>query len=489
MVGRLRTDDVGAGGVTDVLQIVVLVVFVYFALYNLATLVLLALSYGEMSWLVRGRQPGRSGLRPLAHRPGLSVLVPAYNEQELIVTTATSLLAQEYSPLEVVIVDDGSTDATFERLSQAFELVPLPLGSALPLDHARIRGVYASRVSPALIVVQKDNGGRADALNAGLGFARHELVAITDADSILAPDALARALRPFEEHPDDCVAVGGNVRVVNSSRVEGGRMVDPNVSRHGLGATQVLEYLRGFLGVRIAWSRMNGLPIISGGFGLFRRDTLIGIGGFLTGSMGEDLEVTLRLHHELRPNWPSARVAFVPEAICWTQAPDTLRGLRTQRIRWHVGLLQTLGQHFGMFGRRRYGAVGLFAVPYAVLFEAISALFEVAGYAIVITLFVLDQSTWPYLVAWFSISLLFGQAQSAVALLIEEVGFRLYGRLEMTRLLGWGLLEIFWYRPLLALWRTWATVVTLVGRTPGWGRIPRRALDETPAESVVPLTR
>jgi cellulose synthase/poly-beta-1,6-N-acetylglucosamine synthase-like glycosyltransferase len=475
--------------VTHALQVAALVIFLYFALYNLLILTLLAMSYGEMSWLVRGRQPGRSGLRPLAQRPGVSLVVPAYNEDELVVTTASALLEQEYAPLEVVVVDDGSTDETFERLNEAFDLVPLPIGGALPLESARVRGFYVSRIAPALRVVQKDNGGRADAVNAGVSLARNELVAVTDADSILEPDALERVLRPFEEHPDDCIAAGGNVRVVNASEIEHGRVVVPRVSWHGLAATQVIEYLRGFLGTRIAWSRMNGLPIVSGAFGLFRRDTLITVGGLRKGSLGEDIEVTLRLHHELRPNWPSARVEFVPDAVCWTQAPDTLGGLRTQRIRWQIGLLQALRLHGGMFGRRRYGAVGLLAVPYGCLFEAIAAIVEVLGYIVVITLVIREPSSWPYLVAFFGIAVLFGQAQSFIALLIEETAFRRYGRAGMTRLLGWSLLEVFWYRPLLALWRTWATIEHLIGRRSAWGTIPRRTLDEAPAESVAPLTR
>jgi cellulose synthase/poly-beta-1,6-N-acetylglucosamine synthase-like glycosyltransferase len=475
--------------VTDVLQIAALVIFLYFAVYNILTLALLVASFGEMSWLVRGRQPGRSGLRPLAQRPSISVVIPAYNEETVVATTAASTLRQEYAPLEVVVVDDGSTDRSFERLNAAFDLVALPLGSALPLDCATIHGLYVSRVNPNLKVVQKDNGGRADAVNGGIGVARGELVAITDADTILEQDALANALRPFEEHPDDCVAAGGNIRVANASQIVDGAVVEANVGWGGISATQVLEYLRGFLGVRIAWSRMNGLAIVSGGFGLFRRDMLLAVGGFLKGTIGEDLEVTLRLHHELRPGWPTARIAFVPEAVCWTQAPDSLRGLKTQRVRWQTGLLQSIRRHDGMLGRRRYGAVGLAALPYAAFFEATSAFFEIFGLAVVITLVILDPSTWPYLVAFFGISLLFGQVQSLTALHIEEVGFRRYGRAGMTRLIVWGLLEGFWYRPFLAFWRAWATVAYLLGRRPTWGTIPRRSFEGPPADAAVPLSR
>jgi cellulose synthase/poly-beta-1,6-N-acetylglucosamine synthase-like glycosyltransferase len=182
-------------------------------------------------------------------------------------------------------------------------------------------------------------------------------------------------------------------------------------------------------------------------------------------------------------------VAFVPDAVCWTQAPDTFSGLRSQRIRWQVGLLETLRLHAGMLGRRRFGSVGIFALPYALVFEAFSAVVELIGYCAVIALVVLEPSSWPFLVAFLVVSLLFGQVQSLLALLIEETGFHRYGRSGMTRLVGWSLLEMLWFRPLLTLWRVWATFALLVGRRPGWGAIPRRALDESPGDAVVPLPR
>ena len=285
------------------------------------------------------------------------------------------------------------------------------------------------------------------------------------------------------------MASGGTVRIVDGSRITEDRVVQPGVSWSGMGATQTLEYLRGFLGVRIAWSRLNGLLIVSGAFGVFRRDTLTDVGGFLPGSLGEDMELTIRMHHELRPNWPTARVAYAPDAVCWTQAPDTVRGLRSQRVRWQVGLLETIWQHRGMLARRRYGAAGTVAMPYVTIFEALSPLVEVFGYAVIAGLLILDLNSWPFVVAIVAVSIVLGQAQSIVALLIEESGFRLYSRAEMTRLIGWGLLEIFWFRPLIAFLRAWATITLFVGHRPAWGSIPRRTFDEEPAEAVIPLTR
>ena len=471
----------------DALLLATLLAFLYFAIYNLIIIALLAMSFGEMSWLVRGRQPGRRSLSP--SHPGISVLVPAYNEEPLIVSTVASLLVVDYEPLEVVVVDDGSTDGTFARLADAFDLVPLPLGGVLPIATVELRGLFASRSAPGLRVVQKENSGRAGALNAGLAVARHELVAVVDADGVVEPDAFMNALRPFEEDPDDCVAVGGAIRVLDASRVGAGGTVEARVGRRAIAATQVIEYLRGFLGTRIAWSRMNALLIVSGAFGVFRRDTLLAVGGFMPGSLGEDMEATVRLHHQLRPSWPDARVAFVPDAVCWTQAPDTVGGLRSQRMRWQVGLVETMRQHQGMFGRKRYGAAGTLAFPFVALFEALSPIIQIVGYATAVTLLVLDPSTWPYFVLLLVLTLLFGQVQSIMGLLVEELGFRRYGRLGILKLLGWSLLECAWYQPLLVLWKADATVRYIFGRRPSWGAIPRRAFDEAPADAAVPLTR
>jgi cellulose synthase/poly-beta-1,6-N-acetylglucosamine synthase-like glycosyltransferase len=396
----------------------------------------------------------------------------------------------DYAPLEIVVVDDGSKDETFARLDQAFDLVPLPLGGTFPLETALIRSLHVSRKAPALRVVRKENGGRSDAINAGVCVARGELVAVTDADSLMEPDAIRRAVRPFEVHPDDCVAVGGTIRIANGSRIVDGRVEVPHVSTRGLAATQVLEYLRGFLGTRIAWSEINGLLIVSGAFGVFRRDLLVALGGFSDQTLGEDMEMTMRFHHRLRPRWRSLRVEYTPDAVCWTEAPSTMGGLRNQRVRWHVGLLDNLRMHAGMFGRTRFGAAGTIAFPYMVLFEALAPLVEFLGYAIVITLIILDAASWPYLVLFFLVAVLVGQVLNVTALLIEEVGFRRYSSRDLLRMGAWGLIEALWLRRIVAWWRTKATVLALFGRRPGWGTIPRgEGILEQPAEVVAPLTR
>jgi cellulose synthase/poly-beta-1,6-N-acetylglucosamine synthase-like glycosyltransferase len=252
----------------------------------------------------------------------------------------------------------------------------------------------------------------------------------------------------------------------------------------------VLEYLRGFFATRIAWSEMNGLLIISGAFGVFRRDLLVALGGFSRETLGEDMELTMRIHHLLRPQWKDLRVEFAPDAVCWTEAPDTMSGLRNQRVRWHAGLLDNLRMHRAMFGRPRYGAAGTVAMPYMLFFEAVEPLIEVLGFAIVITLLIENAVNWTYLVAFFLVAVFTSQVLSTTAMLIEEIGFRRYRAVDLARLTAWGLVESVWFRPALAWWRLKATLLALVGRRPGWGVIPRgEGILEHPAEVVAPLTR
>jgi cellulose synthase/poly-beta-1,6-N-acetylglucosamine synthase-like glycosyltransferase len=393
----------------------------------------------------------------------------------LIVANARSLLASDYEPLEVVVVDDGSEDGTTETLSRAFDLMRLPVGDRFAIPTQPIDHIYVSRTDPRLRVVRKANGGRSDAINAGINVARNELVAIVDADTLLEADALKRIGEVFAADPDDVVAVGGTIRVANGSMIENNVVTSPRVPHSGVEATQTGEYLRGFLGGRIAWSRLNGLLIISGAFGVFRSDVLRESGGLSKETLGEDMEVVMRLHHQFRAARPHTQIAYAADATAWTEIPAALSPLRGQRIRWHVGLLDNLRIHRQMICRRRYGAVGLLALPYTLAFEVLGPLLQVAGYAIMTALIVLDQVSWRYATAFFVITLLVGQLQTAGALLVEEVGFRRYRNRDLMLLGGWSLLELFWYRPLTAVWRTWATILFVVGRRPGWGSIPRGA--------------
>src|SRR4051812_10988109 len=406
-------------------------------------------------------------------RPGITIIAPAYNTEPLIVANATSLLASDYEPLEVVIVDDGSDDDTIAALERRFDLVELPVGDRMTIATAPIEHLYVSRSDPRLRVVRKSNGGRSDAINAGLNIARHELVALVDSDTLLEADALKRVAEVFAVDPDNVVAVGGTIRIANGAVIENSVVTSPRVAHAGVEASQTCEYLRGFLGGRIAWSRLNGLLVISGAFGVFRRDLLRSTGGLSGQTLGEDMELVMRFHHQLRPARPQTRIAYAADATAWTEIPTSLAPLRGQRLRWHVGLLDNLRIHRRMIGRRRYGAVGLLALPYVLAFEVLGPFVQLAGYAIIVALILWHQVSWWYAAAFLLVPVLIAQLQTAGALLIEEVGFRRYRNRDLMLLATWSLVELFWYRPLTALWRVWATALVIVGRRPGWGSIPR----------------
>ena len=468
-------------------------IFIFFVVYSLATFALIGISLLEATLIKIER--GELFVPPVRlRRPAIGLIAAAYNMEPLIVANVNSMLASDYEPLEVVVVDDGSEDGTTATLVGAFDLVELPIGDRLHIPTAAITQIYVSRTDPRLRVVRKENGGRSDAINAGLNVARSELVATIDADTLLERDALKRVLEVFAADPDNIVAVGGTIRIANGALIENDTVTQPRVAHAGVEASQTGEYLRGFLGGRIAWSRLNGLLIISGAFGVFRRDLVGAAGGLSTETLGEDMELVMRLHHQLRPARPQTRIAYAADATAWTEIPVSLSPLRAQRIRWHVGLLENLRMHRKMICRRKYGAVGLLALPYTIAFEVLGPILQVAGYGILIVLILLDQVSWWYVAAFAVVTLLVGQLQTAGAILVEEVGFRRYRNRDLMRLAGWSLIEPLWYRPLTATWRAWATVLVLTGRRPGWGSIPRGTAlgDELEAELVTapaPLPR
>jgi cellulose synthase/poly-beta-1,6-N-acetylglucosamine synthase-like glycosyltransferase len=313
-------------------------VLTYFFVINTSYLVVIALAALEFRSQARRRDSAVAALGgPLT--PGVSLLVPAYNEEAGIVTSVKALLSLRYPRHEVVVVDDGSADATMARLVEAFDLVEIP--RAIPQDvpvHAAVRSVHVPRDGHTrLIVVSKENSGRSEAINLGINASTEPLVAMIDADSILEPDALLRVTQPFTDDPTRMVATGGTIRAVNGSRVVSGRVVRVELPRRWLPRIQVVEYFRAFLLGRTGWSRFGGLILISGAFGLFRRDVLVEVGGLDHTSIGEDFELVMRIHKHMRDEHRDYRVQFVPEPVSWTEVPSTFGVLRSQRRRWHRG--------------------------------------------------------------------------------------------------------------------------------------------------------
>jgi cellulose synthase/poly-beta-1,6-N-acetylglucosamine synthase-like glycosyltransferase len=408
--------------------------------------------------------------------PPVTLIVPAFNEERSCVGAVQALLTLNYPNYEVVVVNDGSSDNTLPALTEVFGLASTARLPSAEIPTQPVRRIFRSQRYENLWVVDKENGGKSDALNAGLNVCRTPLFCTIDADSILEPDALLRATRPFLED-ERMVAVGGIVRVVNGSIVERGRVRDIRVPRNLLARLQVVEYLRAFLSARVAWSELNASLIVSGAFGLFRRDLVVQAGGYSTTTVGEDMELVVRLHRVCRERGMVPRVVFVPDPVAWTEVPETLLGLSRQRDRWQRGLLESLTRHGRMLFNPRYGTVGLLAFPYFLLLEGLGPLIEVLGYlAFAVTL---AAGAWnaAYVASFLSLAILVGIALSAAAVALEELTFRRYPRWgDLLRLFSASVIENLGYRQLNQFWRLHGTLSALRGAR-YWGTSQRKGFE------------
>ena len=452
----------------------------YFVLLNSGYLLLIGVASLDVArWMRRFSFAAHDDIFANPLTPGVSVLVAAYDEELSIVASVDALLGLKYPEFEVIVVEDGSTDATFERLRQAFDLRPVErvIPNEVP-TLGRVLSTHAPASDIPLLVVRKENTGRrSDPINVGINAARQPLMCVVDADSLLEQEALLRVVKPFIDDPR-VVATGGVIRAANGSRVERGRVTQAVMPRRWIERVQVLEYLRSFLLGRTGWSRLGALLIISGAFGVFRRDVVVEVGGMNLYTVGEDAELVASIHAHLRRAKRNYRVAFVAEPVCWTEVPHSAAVLGRQRRRWSQGLGEVLWLHRRMMFNPRYGRIGLIALPYYLLFELIGPIVELSGIPIVIVGDALGYVDVPFAVLFAAVAFGYGLFVSLSALAVEEFSFHRYSR---WRDLGAAVLaavvENIGYRQLHSWWRLQGLWRFIRGQEASWGVMTRAGFD------------
>ena len=455
------------------LRVIVVTVILTGLAQNVLAMVQLVLAGGE---LARNKPERRLGLlwrRYAELSPPIALLVPAYNEELSIVDSLRSMLALNYPRFEIIAVNDGSRDGTLRAMIDGFGLEPVVRSFDEAVRHKPIRGLYGSPRYPMLLVVDKENGGKSDALNAGINLSRAPIFCAIDADSILESDALLRAARPFIEEPTRTVAVGGTIRIANGCKVENGRVVRIGLPANLLALFQTIEYLRAFLMARLAWSRLKALMIVSGAFGLFRRQVAVAVGGYSHSTVGEDFDLVVKIHRYMRDRGEDYAVTFIPEPVCWTEAPESLRVLGRQRSRWQRGALETFWRHADMLLRPRYGRIGALGFLHVLIVDVLGPPVEVLGYLLIPLLWFAGLLSVEYLLAFLALTFVYGVFISVGSLILEEIELARFPRASDLAVLTFAaVLENFGYRQLNNVWRLRGYWQYLRGAQ-GWGTMTR----------------
>ena len=460
---------------SDALYAVQVAFLLYFIAINCSYMALNLVALATTLRYLRLQAMDRLPLLYSGLEPPVSLLVPAYNEAVTIAGSIKSMLQIEYPEYEILVVNDGSKDQTLQVMIDEFQMQPFALAYRQQLACKPVRGVYRSLKFPNLRMIDKENGGKADALNVGINAARYPLFCAVDADSILQRDSLWRVINPFLDDPD-IIASGGTVRIANGCRVEAGFLTKVGLPGKILPMFQIVEYLRAFLFGRLGWTAINAVLVISGAFGVFRRDRVIEAGGYRSDSMGEDMELVVRLHRLNRMAQRRYRISFVPDPICWTEAPETLKVLKSQRVRWQRGLSESISMNRGLLFHPRGGAVGWLAIPFMLLFEWISPVVETIGYLFMLFGFAFGVVQWEVLALFFLVAIGFGMLLSLSALLLEELSFHTYPRpRQLFALLGMAVLENFGYRQLMTFYRLIGLWRWMTSAKPTWGTMTRTA--------------
>ncbi|MCL6586705.1 MAG: glycosyltransferase [Anoxybacillus sp.] len=446
-------------------------VILFYSFLLLVSLVQLRKSYELDEW-----EPYEE-LLDVSYAKPLSILVPAYNESAGIFGTVRSLLSIEYPEYEIIVINDGSTDDTLAKLIESFQLVRINHVIRQQLKTKRVKAVYRSKLYRHLFVIDKENGGKADALNAGINVSRYPYFCSIDGDSVLERSAFLKVMKPIIDSDGEVIASGGSIRIANGCEIESGEIVKVGLSRHPLVVMQVIEYLRAFLMGRIGLSRHNLLLIVSGAFGVFSKRWVIEAGGYAH-TVGEDMELVVRLHRLIKERKESKKIVYVPDPVCWTEAPESLKYLRRQRSRWHRGLLESLWIHRRLIFNPKYGSIGLVSMPYFLFIEFFGPVVELLGYVVMLVSLFFGGVYIEFAILLFLLSVIYGSVFSMAAVLLEEWTVRKFPNVsDIVRLFLFSLTESLWYRPLTVWWRC-EGIVDVLRKKRGWGEMARKGVSK-----------
>ena len=416
---------------------------------------------------------------PLA--PSISVIAPAFNEAQTIEDNIRTLLSLYYNNFEVVMVNDGSSDNSMELMIKTYDLEKVNYFFDYRLPCERIRGVYKSRNRSfkKLTVIDKVNGGKADSLNAGLNVCKNDLVVSIDADSIMEPDALLKMVKPFMEAKEKkVIGTGGVIRIANSCDISGGHINKVNLPKKFIPRAQVMEYTRAFLMGRMAWSELDGLLLISGALGMFDREVVIQAGGYHTNTVGEDMELVVRMRRYMADKGQGYDVVYIPDPLCWTEVPDTIKVLARQRSRWTRGTMETLFTHRKLFLNPKYGKLGMLGYPYWLVFEYVAPIIEFLGILWFIFLAITGNLNWPFFLLLFGFVYFFAVSLSIWSVLFEEMTYHKYERKrDVFRLIGTAFLEPIFYHPMVMLMSIKGNLDKIFNRN-SWGKMERKGFKQ-----------
>lgn len=458
-------------------QFLSILVIIYMSFTALSYIVLFLLSFRKVSR--EGKLDKKETLEDLAVSESttpVSIIVPAYNEEVGVVSTVRSLLTLQYPQFEVIVVDDGSNDQTIPKLIEAYHLELVDYAVRKHLDTMPIQAVYKSLVFPNLVVISKENGGKADALNSGINLSNYPYFCAIDGDSILEQDALLKAMKPILASDGRIIAVGGSIRIANGLTIARSKIESIEIPNKPLVIMQIVEYFRAFLIGRLGFSRFNQLLIVSGAFGVFRKDKVLKVGGYRVGTVGEDMELIVRLHRMIREEKLDDRIEYIPDPVCWTEAPESFDVLRSQRIRWQRGLAETIQSHRKMLFNPKYGSVGLLTMPYFFLVELLGAVFELLGYFLIVGGLLFNFLDPTIVFTIFLVTVIYGSFISSLSVLLEEMTMHKYPKVShLFKLFFWSLTDSFWYRPILVIWRVQGLIAFLTKKSE-WGKMERKGI-------------